>query len=62
MIDFRNIIYPWLTLRIFLIVLRVSALNTLMSLKLLVFGDLLNLDRACLRCLNAYLQSSLYHG
>ena len=33
-----------------------------MSLKLLVFGDLLNLDRACLRCLIASLQSSLYHG
>ena len=33
-----------------------------MSLKLLVFGDLLNLDRACLRCLVASLQSSLYHG
>ena len=31
-----------------------------MSLKLLVFGDLLNLDRACLRCLIASLQSSLY--
>ena len=33
-----------------------------MSLKLLVFGDLLNLERACLRCLIASLQSSLYHG
>ena len=33
-----------------------------MSLELLVFGDLLNLDRACLRCLIASLQSSLYHG
>ena len=33
-----------------------------MSLKLLVFGDLLNLDRACLRCLIASLQSPLYHG
>ena len=33
-----------------------------MSLKLLVFGDLLNLDRACLRCLISSLQSSLYHG
>ena len=33
-----------------------------MSLKLLVFGDLLNLNRACLRCLIASLQSSLYHG
>ena len=33
-----------------------------MSLKLLIFGDLLNLDRACLHCLIASLQSSLYHG
>ena len=33
-----------------------------MSLKWLVFGDLLNLDRACLRCLIASLQSPLYHG
>ena len=33
-----------------------------MSLKLLVFGDLLNLDKACLRCLIASLQSSMYHG
>ena len=45
-----------------LIVLRALALNTVMSLKLLVFGDLLNLDRACLRCLIASLQLSLYHG
>ena len=45
-----------------LIVQRALALNTLMSLKLMVFGDLLNLDRACLRCLIASLQSSLYHG
>ena len=45
-----------------LIVLQALALNTLMSLKLLVFGDLLNLDRACLRCIIASLQSSLYHG
>ena len=61
MIDFRNISSPLLTLRK-LIVLQALALNTLMSLKLLVFGDLLNLDRACLRCLIASLQSSLYHG
>ena len=45
-----------------LIVLWALALNILMSLKLLVFGDLLNLDRARLRCLIASLQSSLYHG
>ena len=32
-----------------------------MSLKLLVLGDLLNLNRACLR-LFASSQSSLYHG
>ena len=38
------------------------ALNTLVSFKLLEFGDFLNLDRACLRCLIASLQSSLYHG
>ena len=30
-----------------LIFLRALALKTLMSLKVLVFGDLLNLDRAC---------------
>ena len=29
---------------------------------MLEFGDFLNLDRACLRCLIASLQSSLYHG
>ena len=45
-----------------LIDLQALALNILMSLKLLVFGDLLNLDRACLRCLMASLQSSLYNG
>ena len=45
-----------------LIVLRALALNTLTSFKLLEFGDFLNLDRACLRCLIASLQSSLYHG
>ena len=33
-----------------------------MSLNFLVCGDLLNLDKVCLRCLIAFLQSSLYHG
>ena len=37
-------------------------LNTLMPLTLLVFGDLSNLDRACLRCLITFLQCSLYNG
>ena len=62
-IDFRkhkiSMIYAS---KFFKIVLRALALNTLMSLKLLVFGDLLNLDRAFFRCLIASLQSSLYHG
>ena len=44
-----------------MIVLLVLALNTLTSFKLLEIGDLLNLDRAYLRCLIASLQSSLYH-
>ena len=57
MINFRNMTYASI-----FFVLRALALNTLMSLKLLVFGDLLNLERACLRCLIASLQSSLYHG
>ena len=61
MIEFRNIKSHDLRIEI-LIVLWVLALNTLMLLKLVVFGDLLNLDRACLRCLVASLQSSLYHG
>ena len=61
MIDFRNIRSPDIRFEI-LIVLLALALNTFMSLKLLVFGDLLNLDIACLRCLIASLQSSLYHG
>ena len=61
MIDFRNIRLHDLHFEI-LIVLRALALNTLMSLKLLVFGDLLNLDKACFRCLIASLQLSLYHG
>ena len=46
----------------FRIVLRALALNTLMSLKLLVFGDFLNSHKASLRYLIASLQSSLYHG
>ena len=45
-----------------LIVLWALALNTLISLKLFVFEDLLNLYRACLRRLIASLQLSLYHG
>ena len=61
MIDFRNIDLHDLRFES-LIVLRALALNTLLSLKLLVFGEVLNLDRACLRCLIASLQSSLYHG
>ena len=61
MIDFRNKDLYDLSFES-LIVLRALALNTLMSLELLVFGDLFNLDRACLRCLIAPLQSSLYHG
>ena len=45
-----------------LIVMWALSLNTLMLLKLLKFRYLLNLDRACLRCLIASLESSLYHG
>ena len=50
MIAFRNIRSPGLTFRKFNL-----ALNTLTSFKLLEFGDLLNLDRAYLRCLIASL-------
>ena len=33
-----------------------------MSFNFLKVGDLLNLDKACLRCLIASLKSSMYHG
>ena len=61
MIDFRNIRSPWLTLRNFNCSTGFSS-KYFDVIELLVFGDLLNLDRDCLRCLIASLQSSLYHG
>ena len=61
MIDFRNIRSPWLTFRKFNCSAGFSS-KYFNVIQVVGIWRFLNLDRACLRCLIASLQSSLYHG